>query len=121
MIWTLLSERLVGVSVDLAVLAMLVWGALRLLRPRSPRLAALLWLLVMVRPLVGLAFGPVILLDLPAVSLGTEGRYVERNEEIHVGPAGRAAVTTSEAREARTLASTAVWLWAAGLAALILF
>jgi len=120
MTWTLLSERLVGVSVDLAVLAVLVWGALRLLRPRSPRLVALLWLLVMVRPLVGLAFGPAILLDLPAVSLGTEGQYVERNEEVHVGPAGRAAVTASEAREPRTLALTAVWLWAAGLTARVL-
>ncbi|HEX5716546.1 MAG TPA: M56 family metallopeptidase [Thermoanaerobaculia bacterium] len=120
MTWPLLSERLIGVSVDLAVLAVLAWGALRLLRPRSPRLVALLWLLVMVRPLIGLAFGPAILLDLPTVRLGTEDRFVERNEEVHVA-AGGAAVTTSDIREPRTLASTAGWLWAAGLLALILF
>src|SRR5687767_13113300 len=120
MTWTLLAERLVGVSVDLAILAVLVWGALRLLRPRSPRLVALLWLLVMVRPLIGLAVGPAILLDLPAVRLGTEGEYVERNEEVHVDQGGRAAVTASEISEPRTLASTAGWLWATGMAALVL-
>jgi beta-lactamase regulating signal transducer with metallopeptidase domain len=120
MTWTLLSERLVGASVDLAILAVLVWGALRLLRPRSPRLVALLWLLVMIRPLIGLAVGPAIQLDLPAVRLGTEDRFVERNQEVRVDPSGRAAVTASKIRESRTLASTAGWLWAAGLAALVL-
>ena len=119
MTWTLLSERLVGVSVDLAVLAVLVWGALRLLRPRSPRLVALLWLLVMVRPLIGLAFGPVILLDLPAVQLGTKDEYVERNEDVHVDAAGSMAVTFSHTRDTRTLPTTAGWLWAAGLAVLV--
>jgi beta-lactamase regulating signal transducer with metallopeptidase domain len=120
MTWTLFSERLLGVSVDLAVLALVAWGALRLLRPRSPRLVALLWLLVMVRPLVGLAFGPAILLDLPEVRVGKEGELVEMSKEVHVGSAGSAAVTTSEIMEPRTLASTAGWLWAAGLAALVL-
>ncbi len=120
MTWTLLSERLVGVSVDLAVLALLVWGALRLLRPRSPRLVALLWLLVMVRPLVGLAFGPAILFDLPAISLGNQGQFVEQREEIRTGPGGRAAVMTSETVRPSTLAATAGWVWAAGLTALIL-
>ena len=120
MTWTLLSERLVGVSVDLAILALLVWGALRLLRPRSPRLVALLWLLVMVRPLIGLAFGPAILFDLPAVRLGNEGHFVEQREEIHTRPGGRAAVMTSETVRPSTLAATAGWVWAAGLTALIL-
>src|SRR5687767_6513925 len=109
MTWTLLFERLVGVSVDLAILAVLVWGALRLLRPRSPRLVALLWLLVMVRPLIGLAVGPAIRLDLPAVTLGTD-QFVERREEVHVDRAGSAAVVASQTSEPRTLASTAPWL-----------
>ncbi|HWN43806.1 MAG TPA: M56 family metallopeptidase [Thermoanaerobaculia bacterium] len=120
MIWTLLAERLVGVSVDLAILAVLVWGALRLLRPRSPRLVALLWLFVMIRPLIGLALDPAFLLDLPDVRVGREGQYVERREEVHIDQAGSAAVTASEISEAGTLASTAGWLWAAGLAALVL-
>ena len=120
MTWALFSERLVGASVDLAILAALVWGALRLLRPRSPRLVALVWLLVMVRPLVGLAVGPAVPLDLPDVSLGREGELVESREEVHVGPAGREAVATSKTLQPRTLASTAGWLWTAGLAALVL-
>jgi len=117
----MMTERLIGSSVDLIVLAALAWGALRLLRPRSPRLVALLWLLVMVRPLVGLAVGPAVLLDLPAVSLGTDELY-EKKEEIEIlRPPGKAALTTSsQAVEPRTLAATAGWLWAAGLATLVL-
>ncbi len=117
----MMTERLIGATVDLIVLAALVWGALRLLRPRSPRLVALLWLLVMVRPLVGLAVGPAVLLDLPAVSLGTSELY-EKKEEIEIlRPAGKAALTTSsQAAEPKTLATTAGWLWTAGLAALVL-
>lgn len=116
----MMAERLLGASVDLAVLAVLVWGALRLLRPSSPRLVALLWLLVMIRPLVGLAVGPAVQLDLPEVRLASEGELVESREEVLVGPVGRKAVTTSEIREPRTLAGTAGWLWTAGLAALLL-
>ncbi|MFP5285159.1 MAG: M56 family metallopeptidase [Thermoanaerobaculia bacterium] len=116
----MIAERLLGASVDLAVLAVLVWGALRLLRPRSPRLAALLWLLVMVRPLVGLALGPAVLLDLPEVRVGSRGERVEARKEVHVGPAGSAAVQTFEIQPPRTLASTASRLWAAGLLALVL-
>jgi beta-lactamase regulating signal transducer with metallopeptidase domain len=58
-----LEARLVGASLDLAVLAVLVWAAVRLLRPR-PRLAALLWVLVLVKPLAGLIAGAPLTLDL---------------------------------------------------------
>ncbi|MFL6203366.1 MAG: M56 family metallopeptidase [Thermoanaerobaculia bacterium] len=110
----LLSERLIGTSVDLAILAALAWGALRLLRPRSPRLAALLWLLVMVRPLVGLAFGPAILLDLPQVTLETGGEPVTRHEEIEIERrGGKLAAAVPEL-------PVSGWLWVAGLAALVL-
>lgn len=110
-----IAERLLGASVDLAVLAVLVWGALRLLRPRSPRLAALLWLLVMVRSLVGLAVGPVMLLDLPEVTLGTTGggQVLER-EEVEIEQRGGEAVATVSATP------VASRLWVAGLAALVL-
>lgn len=124
MTWALLSERLLGASVDLAILAALVWGALRLLRPRSPRLVALLWLLVMVRPLIGLAFGPAILLDLPAVRLGTEGEQVAQRKEVHVEQAAAGAATTTfetvQVDRMFMLAWTAGWLWAAGLLTLVL-
>ena len=120
MTWTLLSERLIGAGVDLAILAVLVWGALRLLRPRSPRLVALLWLLVMVRPLVGLALDPAILLQLPEVRVGREGELVESRKEVRVDAAGNADVSTFEIVQPGTLASTGGRLWAAGLIALVL-
>ena len=115
----MMTERLIGASVDLAVLATVVWMALRLLRPRSPRLAALLWLVVMVRPLIGLALGPAIQLNIPEVRLGREGELVEARKEVHTGPAGN-PVSTVEIVKPRTLASTAGWLWAAGLLAIVL-
>lgn len=60
-IW--MESRLLGASLDLAVLAVLVWAAVRLLRPR-PRLAALLWVVVLAKPLVGLVAGAPLALDL---------------------------------------------------------
>ncbi len=52
-----LLERLFFASLELAVLALLVFAAIRIGRIRSPRLAALLWLLVLGKPLVSLAVG----------------------------------------------------------------
>ena len=110
-------ERLLAASVDLAVLAALVWGGARLLRLKSPRVVALLWLLVMIRPLIGLAVGPPILLDLPAVTVAPA---VEQQEvEIRRPGAGGPVVETSET-VSPSAASWAGWLWTAGLAALVL-
>jgi beta-lactamase regulating signal transducer with metallopeptidase domain/protocatechuate 3,4-dioxygenase beta subunit len=52
-----LLERLFFASLELAVLALLVFAAIRLGRMRSPRLAALLWLLVLGKPLLSLTVG----------------------------------------------------------------
>src|SRR5580692_4577100 len=52
-----LLERLFFGSLELAVLALLVLAAIRIGRIRSPRLTALLWLLVLGKPLVSLAIG----------------------------------------------------------------
>jgi len=51
-------ERLFWASVEMAVLAAAVWGLTALFRPGSPRVRALLWLLVLVKPLTALAIGP---------------------------------------------------------------
>jgi bla regulator protein blaR1 len=58
-----LEARLLGASLDCAVLAVLVWAAVRLLRPR-PRIAALLWVLVLIKPLAALIAGAPLTLDL---------------------------------------------------------
>ncbi|HUE15906.1 MAG TPA: M56 family metallopeptidase, partial [Planctomycetaceae bacterium] len=52
-----LLERLFFASVEFAVLAVLVFGVIRVGRIRSARLASLLWLLVLAKPLVSLAIG----------------------------------------------------------------
>ena len=52
-----LLERLFFASLEFAALAMIVWAAIHLLRLRQPRLIALLWLLVLAKPLASLAFG----------------------------------------------------------------
>jgi beta-lactamase regulating signal transducer with metallopeptidase domain len=123
MSWTIL-ERLIAVSVDLAVLAALTWGGIRLLRPRSPRLVALLWLVVMVRPLVGLAVGPLVPLALPRISLAEPAEMVHTEREEVVTRSGREAsekvVLSGKPALVAPLAPISAGLWVAGLAALAL-
>jgi beta-lactamase regulating signal transducer with metallopeptidase domain len=52
-----LMERLFFASVEFAVLAALVYIAIRVGRIRSARLASLLWLIVLAKPIVSLAIG----------------------------------------------------------------
>lgn len=114
-------ERLTAASVDLAVLAALVWGGIRLLRPRSPRLVALLWILVMVRPLIGLAAGPLISWNLPVVSVEVPP-FKHVSEEVRVRGAER--VETSERVVLGGGSSAALpgafWLWCAGITGFLL-
>jgi beta-lactamase regulating signal transducer with metallopeptidase domain len=64
-----LLARLVGVSIELALLACAVGLLIRLLRLRAPRVRALLWLLVLAKPIVGLAIGT----PLPVVRFHAQG------------------------------------------------
>jgi beta-lactamase regulating signal transducer with metallopeptidase domain len=57
---SLLTGRLLAASVELAVLAVAVGLGVRLLRIRTPRTVALLWLVVMIKPLVSLLAGPLV-------------------------------------------------------------
>lgn len=57
---SLLTGRLLAASVELAVLAVVVGLGVRLLRIRTPRTVALLWLVVMIKPLVSLCAGPLV-------------------------------------------------------------
>lgn len=123
MTWDILN-RLIAASVDLSLLAVLIWGGLRLLRPRSPRLVALLWLLVMVRPLIGLAVGPLVPLELPRVSIGAPAGQVqhEREEILTRDGAVRSERVSLLAgpSTAMTIPDGAATLWAAGMAVLLL-
>ena len=67
-----LLERLFFASIELAVLAVLVFAAIRVGRLRSARLASILWLLVLAKPLVSLAIGspiPLVRMRIPAVAV----------------------------------------------------
>src|SRR5262245_39891427 len=52
-----LLERLFFASLEFAALALIVWATIHLLRLRQPRLIALLWLLVLAKPIASLALG----------------------------------------------------------------
>ena len=63
-----LLQRLFFASVEFAVLALLVFVAIHIGRLRSPRLAALLWLVVLAKPIVSLAVGsplPLFRMEIP--------------------------------------------------------
>lgn len=67
-----LLERLFFASIELAVLAVLVFAAIRVGRIRSARLASILWLLVLAKPLVSLAIGspiPLVRMHIPQVAV----------------------------------------------------
>jgi beta-lactamase regulating signal transducer with metallopeptidase domain len=54
---SVLLERLFWATIELTVLAAAVWVGIRIFRKLSPRVRALLWLLVLVKPLVALCVG----------------------------------------------------------------
>src|SRR5580698_900441 len=67
-----LLERLFFASVELAVLSVLVYAAIRVGRIRSARLASVLWLLVLAKPLVSLAIGspvPLVRMHVPEIAV----------------------------------------------------
>src|SRR5262245_24377739 len=52
-----LLARLMFASLELAALALIAALAIRVVRPRTPRLVALVWALVLAKPLLTLAIG----------------------------------------------------------------
>jgi beta-lactamase regulating signal transducer with metallopeptidase domain/protocatechuate 3,4-dioxygenase beta subunit len=67
-----LLERLFFASIELALLAVLVDAAIRVGRIRSARLASVLWLLVLAKPLVSLAIGspvPLVRMHVPEIAV----------------------------------------------------
>ena len=53
----LFLERLFTISLEFAVLTVIVWIMIRLMRIKQPRFIALLWLVVMIKPIIGLCIG----------------------------------------------------------------
>jgi beta-lactamase regulating signal transducer with metallopeptidase domain/protocatechuate 3,4-dioxygenase beta subunit len=70
-----LLERLFFASVEFALLAVLVFAVIRVGRIRSARLASLLWLLVLAKPIVSLAIGsplPLVRMEVPYAAVAVE-------------------------------------------------
>ncbi len=80
------GERLLLASMDVAILAVLVWGLLHVFRRCPPRLAGLLWLLVLAKPLLTLALGPAASLLVISLPRSVASRSASASD-----PAGAAA------------------------------
>ena len=85
-----LLERLFFASTELAVLALAVVLAITVLRIRSPRACAMLWLIVLAKPIVTLAFGAVI----PVFRLAPPEPMVSVETTPAIPPVSSTAVAT---------------------------
>lgn len=85
-------ERLLWASLEMAVLALVVGMVVALARPASPRVRALLWLLVLAKPLAALALGPlypVLIVEDPQVAYLTvdPAPWDDGNRQLLTAPA----------------------------------
>ena len=108
--------RLLEVSIEVAVLALAVWGLIHLLRIRSARVCSLLWILVLAKGLLGLAFGaPFELAGLRVAAFSGAGQSVAaagmtqeesalRDEEIRRALSEMESLSTTAAGSPQTAA-----------------
>lgn len=72
-------QRLIFASLELAVLALAIYAAVKLFRVRSPRLVFLLWLVVLLKPLFSLTVGsplPIVSFQAPAPEMSVSSESV---------------------------------------------
>jgi beta-lactamase regulating signal transducer with metallopeptidase domain len=109
---TLIAERLIAASIETAIAALIVLAAGALIGRRSPRLAALLWLAVLAKPLLTLAIGSIVPLPLVPASVAsiTQRSVVQTNvtKIVRKGAVANEQRQTSERDPAKTL--FAIWL-----------
>src|ERR1700728_1321608 len=96
-------ERLFFASVEFVALAALVYVAIRVGRIRSARLAALLWLVVLPKPIVSLAIGsplPLVRMEVPppAIAAQPPGEVTQRADRPAPGRI-RAALPSDDVDE----------------------
>src|SRR5436190_8381391 len=83
-----LLERLLLASLEFAVLALVMGGAIWLGRIQWPRLTAILWLLVLAKPLVSLLLGsPLCLVQIPTLDASAAVRPI-----VAESPASQSAI-----------------------------
>ena len=117
-----LLERLFWATVELTLLAAIVWVFTRIFRKLSPRVRALLWLLVLIKPLVALCVGaamPVFEVEVtpPPLTMVQESTphtlpaittAVPETEPAATPPASSATSTTDSGTTASTTATAPV-------------
>jgi beta-lactamase regulating signal transducer with metallopeptidase domain len=116
---TLLVGRLLAASIETAVAALVVLAVSILLMRRAPRIVALLWLVVLIRPLVTLTMGTMIPVPLPR-GIAVIPQRVAAQEEVtrvltHRGPLTHARDEIVTSNPNNTIAA----IWLIGVAALL--
>ena len=115
MISEIIVQRLLSASIETACAGALVLLVATWMIRRSPRAAAVLWLVVLLKPLLTLAGGAIVGLPIPAsmtAPLRRAGSSVELTRVVRGSPESSSSETTQERRPAQTI----VWAWLAGLA-----
>jgi beta-lactamase regulating signal transducer with metallopeptidase domain len=113
-----LLGRLVSASIEFAALALLVWMLIHLARIRQPRLIALLWLVVLAKPLVSFALGawlPSFLISAPVGATSVVATTIGQP-----GTSALVSANPSLAQAGFTLSQWAILLWGIGAACFVL-
>jgi beta-lactamase regulating signal transducer with metallopeptidase domain len=109
---TLITERLVAASIETAIAALIVLAAGALIGRRSPRLVAMLWLVVLAKPLLTLAAGSIVPLPLLPANVASITRRAEVQTSVmkivRKGGVKNEQRQTSGSDPAKTL--FAIWL-----------
>jgi beta-lactamase regulating signal transducer with metallopeptidase domain len=105
-----LMGRLFFASVEFAALAALVYIAIRVGRIRSARLASLLWLIVLAKPIVSLAIGspfPLVRMEVPLPATAAQTPADTRQRADRPLPGGTRTILSSENLDEPTTAQLA--------------
>jgi beta-lactamase regulating signal transducer with metallopeptidase domain len=112
---SLVMQRLLAASVETTIAALLVLAISALALRRAPRLVALLWLVVLAKPLLTLAAGSLLTVRLPRIAPPIEVRADVT--KVVTGDAGvQHEQTTATGRDPERLA---LQIWLAGVALLL--
>ena len=105
-----LIDRLFWAAIEMAIIAAVVWAVLRLFRGVSPRARALLWLLVLVKPVVVLAVGapvPIFRLSVEQPALSQETPVITPQAAKHTDSRTSPGYQSAGKASSSTLASSA--------------
>lgn len=103
-------QRLLSASVEVVLAAAIVTAIAALIGRRAPRVVALLWLVVLAKPLVTLAGGALVRVPLPHLANVKSGREVQMSVVKQVGPAGATESVQTATTPDFTTAIPAIWL-----------